>query len=76
MLKYNVIKIANDAQLMTAYPFVWFTFCFTNIYQPKAQKIKKYSVIWYTVQQFVNRYVAPHGNIISIPSQQIWMLCA
>jgi hypothetical protein len=44
MLKYNVIKIANDAQLMTAYPFVWFTFCFTNIYQPKAQKIKKYSI--------------------------------
>jgi hypothetical protein len=30
MLKNNV----NDAQSMTAYPFVWFTFCFTNIYVP------------------------------------------
>ena len=76
MLKYKVTNIVNDAQSMTTYPFVWFTFCFTDIYQPKAKKIQKSSVIWYIVQQFVNRHVAPRGNIILIPIQQVIMLCA
>lgn len=39
MLKYNVINIVNDAQSMTAYLFVLFTFHLINKYQPKAKKI-------------------------------------
>ena len=39
MLKNNVINIFSDAQSMNGYRFVWFTFCFTEIYQPKAKQI-------------------------------------
>ena len=39
LLKNNFINIVNDAQSMTTYLFVLFTFHFINKYQPKAKKI-------------------------------------
>ena len=40
ILVNKIINIVNDAGSMTAYPFMFFTFRFTDIYLPA--KIKQY----------------------------------
>ena len=44
ILVNNIINIVNDVGSMTAYPFMFFTFRFTDIYLPA--KIKQYQLIY------------------------------